>query len=119
MEVEKLINDKEAAAQLLATGGLNKTEISKRLDISRSTLWKWEQDDNMKARVYELKHDFESFASDLIHSRLIDAVDGYWSLVKSSDNDRVKADGYKFFIERSLGKVSNELKVSTYRRRDF
>lgn len=114
MSMNKLPHDKEAAAQLLAYGGVEKQDIAKQLGISRTTLWTWEKnDDDFKARVDELKQEFEGFAKDLIQSKLVDAVNEYWKLINTSENDRVKAEGYKFFIERQLGKVTNKVELTT------
>lgn len=111
MNIEKLTNDKEAAAQLIATGGIGKQDIAEQLGIHRNTLWKWEQDDNFKARVGELKQEFEGFAKDLIQSKLVNAVNDYWKLINSTENARVKADGYRFFIQHQLGTPESKSKV--------
>ncbi|PIC72415.1 phBC6A51 family helix-turn-helix protein [Sporosarcina sp. P17b] len=113
MSMIKLPHDKEAAAQLLATGGLEKQEVARQLGIGRSTLWKWEtQDDVFAARVDELKHEFESFAKGLIQSKLVTAVEDYWKLIKTCDNARVSADGYRFFIENQIGKPTSRVEVA-------
>ncbi|MCD8510126.1 MAG: helix-turn-helix domain-containing protein [Bacillus sp. (in: Bacteria)] len=100
---EPLDRKREAAAQLIAHGGIEKQEIAKQLDISRTTLWKWEtSDDVFKARVDVLKREFESFGVPLIGSKFIEAVSGFWKLINKTDNDRVAADRYRYFIDRKL-----------------
>jgi hypothetical protein len=51
-----------------------------------------------------LKREFESFGLELISSKFIQAVNGYWDLIQHTDNDRVKGEGYRYFIDRKLGK---------------
>jgi hypothetical protein len=45
----------EEAAQLLAEGDLSTTEIGERLDLGRSTLWRWRQYPEFAAKVEEIR----------------------------------------------------------------
>lgn len=112
---EKLPNNREAAAQLLASGTLEKQEIADKIGVSRTTLWNWEKNDKrLAARVEELKRDFENFGVGLIHSKLVEAVNGYWDLIQTSDNDMVRSKGYEYFLNRKLGtpKSNHDLTVN-------
>lgn len=112
MSDELLPKNQEAAAQLLAHGGIEKQEIAKQLQISRQTLWNWEnKDEKFKNRVDFLKREFESFGVELINSKFIQAVNGYWDLIRQTENDRVAADGYRYFIDRKLGKPTSKHEI--------
>lgn len=113
MSDENLTMQQEAAAQLIATGGLQKQEIADKLSISKPTLWKWENKENFKARVNELRRDFKSFGVDLISSKFVTAVDGYWKLIEETDNARVKAEGYRYYIDRMIGKPKSTVDIDT------
>lgn len=114
MEEEKLNKKQIAAAQLLAVGGIEKQDIAKQVGVSRTTLYNWlTKNEDFKAEVASLKREFRNFGNELIESKLVDAVDGYWNLIKQSNNDMVAAKGYEFFIERSLGKLTNNLTLTT------
>lgn len=113
MDITRLPDEREAAAQLIAHGGMEKQKIATQIGISRGTLWNWEQTDDFKARVEELRHEFGNFATGLIHSKLVDAVEGYWRLIKDSDNDMVRAKGYEYFLNRNLGKPTDKHEITT------
>jgi transcriptional regulator with XRE-family HTH domain len=109
---EKLTQQQIVAAQLLASGSVEKQEIAKRIGISRSTLYNWiNKDEGFNAEVDRLRHELKVFGEDLIAGRLVDAVKGYWDLIIQTENDRVAADGYKYFIDRNLGKPTTKLDV--------
>lgn len=71
------------------------------------------------AEVDSVRQDFKIFGKQLMEARLVDAVDGYWDLIKKSNNPMVSAKGYEFFIERSLGKLTNRIKLGEFRRLVF
>ncbi|MFJ7940930.1 phBC6A51 family helix-turn-helix protein [Peribacillus sp. NPDC096622] len=103
----------QTAAELLATGNIEKKEIAQTVGVSRTTLYNWmKKDDNFNAEVDRLKREHRNFGHQLIESKLVDAVNGYWKLISESNNDMVKKSGYEFFIERSLGKLSNKTEIS-------
>lgn len=114
MEEEKLNKKQLAAAQMLAVGGIEKQEIAKAVGVSRTTLFNWlTKNEDFKAEVASVKREFKNFGTQLIESKLVDAVNGYWDLIKKSNNDMVSAKGYEFFIERSIGKLTNNLNLTT------
>lgn len=114
MNEEKLNKQQLAAAQLLAIGTIDKQDIAKQVGISKTTLYNWiNKNKDFMAEVDSVKHDFKNFGLQLMEARLVDAVDGYWNLIKNSKNDMVSSKGYEFFIERSLGKLTNNVALTT------
>lgn len=114
MNEEKLNKQQLAAAQLLAVGGHEKQEIAKQVGVSRTTLYNWlTKNDDFKAEVASLRREFRNFGTELIESKLVDAVNGYWELITKSNNPMAAAKGYEFFIERSLGKLTNNHSITT------
>ncbi|MED3691294.1 phBC6A51 family helix-turn-helix protein [Peribacillus butanolivorans] len=111
--ISNLSKIQQAAAELLATGNVEKKEIAETVGVSRTTLYNWmAKNDNFNAEVDRLKREFKNFGHQLIEAKLVDAVNGYWKLISESNNDMVKKSGYEFFIERSLGKLSNKTEIS-------
>lgn len=108
----KLPHNKQIAAQLMAQGTMEKQEIAKAVGVNRSTLWNWEKnDEEFKAEVDRLKHEIKVFGMDMIAGKLAEAVQKYWELIESTDNQRVKAEGYQYFINRNLGKPTSKLDI--------
>lgn len=114
MSESKLNKQQLAAAQLLAIGTIDKQDIAKQVGISKTTLYNWiNKNEEFMAEVDSVKRDFKNFGMQLMEARLIDAVNGYWTLIEKSNNDMVAAKGYEFFIERSLGKLTNNHSITT------
>lgn len=113
MSEELLTSQQQAAAQLLAIGGIEKQVIAERVGTSRTTLYNWiNKNEKFIAEVHRLKHEFKIFGNELMQSKLVDAVNGYWDLIKKTNNDMVAAKGYEFYIERALGKVSSKMEIT-------
>ncbi|MGX2959494.1 phBC6A51 family helix-turn-helix protein [Peribacillus sp. JNUCC 23] len=110
MEEKVLTNQQEAAAQLIADGELEKKVIAEKVGVARQTLYNWLKDENFTMRVDSLRHEFESFGKDLLTSKFTWAVNGYLDLITTTKNDRVKAEGYRYVIDRKLGKPTQHVR---------
>jgi transposase len=107
---EKLTQQQLIAAQLIASGELDKTEIAKTVGVSRTSLYNWlNKNEEFKAEVNRLKHEVKSLGENLIAGKLVEAVKNYWQLIETTQDNRVKAEGYKYFIDRSLGKPTSKV----------
>lgn len=113
MSEQTLTNIQEAAAQLLADGELEKQEVAKRLGIARATLYNWINNETFSMRVDSLRHEFESFGKDLLSTKFTWAVNGYLDLISTTKNDRVKAEGFRYVIDRKLGKPTQHVRDET------
>ncbi|MBP1935016.1 phBC6A51 family helix-turn-helix protein [Ammoniphilus resinae] len=102
--MELLPQNQQIAAQLLASGAMEKQEIAKAVGVSRGTIYNWEKQEQFMEEVNRLKHEIKVFGMDMIAGKLAEAVQDYWRLIQETDNDRVKAEGYQYFINRNLGK---------------
>lgn len=118
MSEHNLTKQQEAAAQLIADGELDKTDIAKTLGVSRQTLYHWLEKEYFRARVDTLRQEFESFGRELISSKFTWAVSGYIDLISSTRNDRVKAEGYRYIIDRKLGKPTNKVDLGMKEQRE-
>ncbi|MGD6831424.1 phBC6A51 family helix-turn-helix protein [Sutcliffiella halmapala] len=111
MSNELLTQQQQAAASLLASGSMEKQAIAKHIGISRTTLYQWMKNDKFMAEVDRLKHEIKVFGQEIIAGKLAEAVSKYWDLIDSTDNQRVKAEGYQYFINRNLGKPTSKLEL--------
>ncbi len=113
MSEENLPVNKEAAAQLIASGGVEKQEIAKRVGVSRATLWNWEnKDEKFKARIESLKQEFEIFGIQLISSKFNDAIKDLWNLGQDTKNDKVRYDVLRYFIDQKIGKPTSKAEIT-------
>jgi DNA-binding CsgD family transcriptional regulator len=108
------LNQKQkAAAQLLAIGNKNKSEIVDYIKISRSTLWKWENDSFFKAEVDRIKQEQEIFGTTLFRSAVIDAVRNIKEMANSSPNEMVRLRANQEILDRIYGKSSSNVNLTT------
>jgi predicted DNA-binding protein YlxM (UPF0122 family) len=112
MSGELLSQQQQTAARLLAIGNLDKQGIADSIGISRTTLWQWEKSGKLSAEVDRIKLEYQNFGKQLMENKLVDAVNGYWSLIQSTDNAMVAKSGYEYFIDRSLGKVTSKTEIT-------
>jgi DNA-binding XRE family transcriptional regulator len=108
-----LPQNQQAAASVLASGSMDKQQIAKTIGVSRTTLYNRMKDEKFKAEVDSLKHEIKVFGQDMIAGKLAEAVHKYGDLIDSTGNQRVKAEGYQYFINRNLGKPTSKLDIDT------
>lgn len=109
----ELTDQQLLAAQLLALGTMQKQEVIDTVGCSKQTLYNWiNKNEKFNAEVDQLRRDFKNFGKGLMEAKLVDAVNGYWKLTQTSNNDMVRAKAYEFFIEHSIGKVSNKTEIT-------
>lgn len=103
---------KEKAIQLLLDGRLTKSQIAVEVGCTRQTLYDWLKSPDFAAELDRRKTELKDLGQQMFASKLVDAIVGYWNLIQSTENDKVKADGYEYFIDRQLGKVTSRLEVT-------
>lgn len=113
-EVNILVLDqrKRDAINLLADGKLQKKTICEKLGIPRSTLYFWlENNQEFVAALDSAVRQIRELGDKLLANKLDDAVNEYWELRKTTTNENVKSDIYKYFIDRNLGKPTNKHEI--------
>lgn len=103
---------KEQAIQLLLDGRLTKTQVASEVGCTRQTLYDWLKSADFSAELDRRKTELKDLGQQMFASKLADAIVGYWNLIQNTENDKVKADGYEYFIDRQLGKVTSRLEVT-------
>ncbi|MGF7057200.1 phBC6A51 family helix-turn-helix protein [Brassicibacter mesophilus] len=110
-----LDQQKILAIQLLVDGELSRTDIAKKVGVSRQALYNWLDNDEFKAELNRRIQDRKVLCEKIIDSKLQDAVDKLWELQLSTQNSRVKAEVLKYFIDRALGKPASKLEMNDSR----
>src|SRR5699024_10279525 len=112
--MEKLPKNKEEAALLLASGTMDKTDIAKKVGISRTTLWTWEtNDENFKAEVDRLKREFKTRGQNFIMGKVNTVLSEIDKLALTAESEKVRLDALKFLAEQAIGKATTKLEVET------
>ncbi|KOO46404.1 phBC6A51 family helix-turn-helix protein [Priestia koreensis] len=109
----EILNDKKIMAiQLLVDGELNKTDIAKRCEISRQSLYDWLDNEEFKKELDRRIQQRKGLVEKIIDSKLEGAVDQLFRLADTTENARVKAQVLQYIIDRGLGKPTTKLDVA-------
>jgi len=104
MNREILDDRKLLAIQLLVDGELPKTEIARKVGVSRQAIYNWLDDPEFKAELDRRIQQRKVLVEKIIDSKLEDAVTKLWELAETTNNSRVKAQVLQYIIDRGLGK---------------
>jgi len=69
--------------------------------------------DEFVMEVDRLKQELKSLGMNAMVGKLNNAVAEYWDLIHKTNDDRVKAEGYRYFINHNLGKPTTRLDIDT------
>lgn len=101
-------------AEMIAKGE-SKTEISKVLDIERSTIYKWMKSpkvgEQFVALVNEWEQEYLSLAQANI-KRLAPKAAKVLEAMLNSDSDKVKMEAVKEVLDRDFGKATTKLDIT-------
>ncbi|SDJ76485.1 phBC6A51 family helix-turn-helix protein [Salimicrobium halophilum] len=97
------------AIEYVAEGQLNRSDIAKRVGISRPTLYKWLDDDEFVSEVNSRLQKERGLAEKKIDAKLDFAVGKLYEIAQDNSNRRVQADVLKYLVDRSLGKPTTKL----------
>lgn len=100
------------AIELLASGEYTKTEVAKIIGISRQGLYDWLKDREFVAKLDERLHDIKDQCQKEFYYRLPTAIEEYWKLAMTTNDSRTKEAALSKWIERALGRVTNQLIVT-------
>src|SRR5690625_1315496 len=108
-EVGIMLDDRKILAiQHLAEGVETRSKISKLVGISRTTLYDWLDDEEFRAELNRRIHQRKNLVETVIDSKLDEMVNQLARLATTSDNDMVKSQIMKWWIEMGIGKATNK-----------
>jgi len=96
--------------------GKSKSDIAKMLDVARSTIYSWEDKEDIKAELDKRRQQLKKSAQDSIVNDACTYVDNMKKLACNSTDIRVKFQANKYLIDQALGSPSatkEEVKTST------
>lgn len=101
------------AINMLTDGSFSKAAISRKLDVSRTSLYNWLSDDDFVAALDRQEQYIKEFGKKSVTAKLDTAINKLWDLAETTDNQRVKAEVYKYFVDQAIGKAGNKLEVTS------
>ncbi|WP_337019748.1 phBC6A51 family helix-turn-helix protein [Oceanobacillus massiliensis] len=112
--MEELPKNRQHAAFLLATGMMDKTDIAKEVQVSRTTLWHWENnDERLRAEVDRLKQEFKTQGQNFLLGKVNAALQDIYSLSKNAESEKVRLEALKYISDHALGKATNKVELTT------
>lgn len=107
-----MIDDRKILAiELLADGELPKTEIAKRIGVSRQALYDWLNDDEFKIELDNRLQGRKVLVQKIIDSKLEFVIDKLFDLATNTKNARVQAQVLQYLADRALGKPSSTMSI--------
>lgn len=82
------------------------TEIAKKLNVSRTTIYAWLKEKEVKAELEEREQQRKKFGNSKIIRYLPTALDNMIDLANNSPDIRVKFQANKYLIDQGLGSPS-------------
>jgi DNA-binding XRE family transcriptional regulator len=109
-----MLDDKKLQAiDYLASGEYTKTEVAKLVGVSRTSLHKWlSKDEEFIAKLNERLQEIKDQCQKEFYYRLPIAIEEYWKLAMTTNDSRTKEAALSKWIERALGRVTNQLIVT-------
>lgn len=83
--------------------GKTPTEISKLMNVARSTIYNWLKLEYVQVELENRKADLRRQAKDKINSKVNLLVDNMMELACNSSDQRVRLQANKYLLDRSLG----------------
>jgi transposase-like protein len=107
-----MIHDKKMLAiELLADGELRKTEIAKKIGVSRQALYHWLNDQEFVAELDRRLQQKKSLVQKRIDGKLDFVIEKLYELANDSSNKRVQAQVLQYLADRALGKPTSKHEI--------
>ncbi|MEA4921401.1 MAG: phBC6A51 family helix-turn-helix protein [Clostridiaceae bacterium] len=111
--MEKTLTDKQKQAiEMLCTGDYTKQEVADFVQVDRTTIYNWLNNERFMAELEKGLQQIKSQANKEFTSRLPRAIEEYWKICTSSTDVRTKEKALANWIERSLGRIANTININ-------
>ena len=98
-----MITDTQSEMIDLYLSGKKKSIIARELNVSRTTIYSWLENDEVKQEIELRKKYLIQGAKDKILNNCSKCIDNLCDLAFNSNDQRVKFNALKYLIDRSLG----------------
>ncbi|SHK42061.1 phBC6A51 family helix-turn-helix protein [Desulforamulus aeronauticus] len=108
-----MLDDKKVRCiEMLVQGELTKTEIAKRLQIDRTTIYNWLDNKEFMAELDKRLQEIKTLGEKEFNAKLLKAIDEYWYLIQTTKDSRTKEKALSYWIDRSLGKTVSQFNIN-------
>jgi AcrR family transcriptional regulator len=107
-----ITNDQNEAINMLIEGTA-KTDIARKLGVSRSSIYNWIDDADFKAELDRRIQQLTTFGTKIINTKIETAIEELWAFRNKTTNHKVKADILMHFIDRGIGKIPTKIETTT------
>lgn len=82
------------------------TEIAKKLNVSRQTIYAWLKEKEVMAEIDERRQQFKKIGQNKITQNVCTCIDNIIDLANNCTDPRVKFNANKYIVDRDLGSPS-------------
>lgn len=101
-----MLDERKLELVTMIMSGENKTDVAKRLNITRKTVYTWLDDPEVKSEIEKRQRELKQSGKDLLTSRLGGYLNNLHSIAMTSKDTRTKAQVNEYLVDRVLGKAS-------------
>lgn len=110
----KFSKKKRKAVELLINGDLTRSQIAEELGITRTTLYRWMNDERFQAELQKETDQIKRQAALYIDRKAFAAAKKLWELTECGDN-RTKDSAVNSILNRSIGKANTNITIEDNR----
>lgn len=110
----KFSKKKRKAVELLINGDLTRSQIAEELGITRTTLYRWMNDERFQAELQKETDQIKRQAALFIDRKALKAAQKLWELTECGDN-RTKDSAVNSILNRSIGKANTNITIEDNR----
>lgn len=110
-EVCKLLTNKQLEAVDMLMDGLNKSAIADKLKVSRTTLYKWIENEEFKLELDRRKQKICNDALSDLKGSTKDLLKAVEKLAYTAENEGIRLQALNSLLDRTLGKATAKQEI--------
>ena len=108
-----VLTSKESDMITMLINGENITDIAKKLNVTRQTIYNWQEKDNVKAELDKRRRELSRQGNSIILKDLTTYIDNIKNLANDSSDKRVSLAANQYLLNRIYGNPTNVVEDNT------